>query len=367
MMQTFPLKSISVEKAKKKQFLLVQTICRHFTGSEFLNLGDLGVVADINKPHQTEKVEKVLASYFGAEKAILVTGAGSGAIRWGLQAILPHGGRVLIHKAPIYPTTKISLESFNATLIEADFNQNEELIRILETERPDIALIQHTRQKADDRYELAEVIKIIKSHLDIPILTDENYAVMKTERIGVELGADVSAFSSFKLLGPEGVGIILGHEEIISKIDHFNYSGGGKVQGHQAMEALRGLVYAPVAFAIQAEECEKIVTELQNHPIREIKRAFIANAQSKVVLVEFNEDIAEQVLIEAQKLGAAPNPVGAESKYEIVPLFYRVSQTFLASDPGIKQRMIRINPMRAGSETVLYILNESILRVKTCS
>ena len=65
-------------------------------------------------------------------------------------------------------------------------------------------------------------------------------------------------------------------------------------------------------------------------------------------------------MIHAQRLGAAPHPVGAESKYEIAPMFYRVSGTFLKADKTLKQRMIRINPMRSGTQTVLRILRESL-------
>ena len=72
---------------------------------------------------------------------------------------------------------------------------------------------------------------------------------------------------------------------------------------------------------------------------------------------------AEQVLSEARKLGAAPNPVGAESKYEIVPMFYRVSGTFRKEYPTLEQRMIRINPMRAGADTILNIIQTSVERV----
>ena len=75
--------------------------------------------------------------------------------------------------------------------------------------------------------------------------------------------------------------------------------------------------------------------------------------------MEFNENIAENILNEAVKLGALPNPVGAESKYEISPLFYRVSGTFLKSDPSLLKKMIRINPNRSGLETVIRILKES--------
>jgi hypothetical protein len=35
----------------------------------------------------------------------------------------------------------------------------------------------------------------------IPVITDENYAVMRVAKIGVECGAELSAFSMFKLLG----------------------------------------------------------------------------------------------------------------------------------------------------------------------
>lgn len=366
-MFTFPLQSISIEEAKEKQFKLVDAICHVFQGSEFLNLGDLGVTGLINKPIQTEKVEKVLATYFNVEKALLVAGAGTGAIRWGLQALLKPNSTLLVHKAPIYPTTKVSIESLNIKCIEADFNNSEDLLHVLKHHSFDAALIQYTRQKMDDHYDLKEVIDLIKSNQNIPIITDDNYAVMKVSKIGVELGADISAFSSFKLLGPEGVGILVGKKEIIDYVDKMNYSGGGKIQGFQAMEVLRGMVYAPVSFAVQAEENEKLVQRIEAMNIAGVKSVFLANAQSKVLLVEFHEDIAQKVLIEAEKLGAAPNPVGAESKYEIVPLFYRVSQTFISSDSSLRHRMIRINPMRSGSETVIRILVESIKKVRECS
>ena len=78
------------------------------------------------------------------------------------------------------------------------------------------------------------------------------------------------------------------------------------------------------------------------------------------------EEIAEKVLRESEKLGAAPYPIGCESKYEMVPLFYRISGTFRKVDPFLEHRMIRINPLRAGSDTVIRILKESIERVKVC-
>ena len=143
-----------------------------------------------------------------------------------------------------------------------------------------------------------------------------------------------------------------------------NYSGGGQVQGYEAMEVLRGLVYAPVSLAIQAQENEKLVEKLSNkekYPY--IKDVFLANAQSKVLLVEFKENIAERLIEISETLGTLPNPVGAESKYEIPPLFYKVSGTFLKSDPTLKDRMIRINPNRSGSETIIRIFEEAYRKI----
>lgn len=362
-MDVYPLKQIDVVQAKEKQFVFVDEISKEFTGKEFLSLGDLGVVQPANKPETTAKVERVLAKFFHAEKAILVTGAGTGAIRYALTAMLPAGGNILVHKAPPYPTTLTTLEGLQANLIEADFNDLEELKHIIKTHTLDGALVQITRQKPNDSYQAEEVIQTIKACKDIPILTDDNYTIMRVPAIGVELGADMSAFSAFKVLGPEGVGVIVGKAKWIDRIEKMNYSGGGKVQGWQAMECLRMFTYAPVALAIQAEEVEKAVQMIKEAQLPKIKQVFIASAQSKIIIVEFYEDIASDVLKEAEKLGAAPNPVGAESKYEVLPMFYKVSGTFIKHHPQAKSRMIRINPMRSGASTVVRILTESVKRV----
>lgn len=363
-METYPLKSISIEEAKRRQFKLVDVITRHFRGDEMLSLGDLGVVSGINKPKFTKKVEETLADFFGAEKALLVRGAGTGALRFAFMSFLQPGDQLLVHDAPIYPTSKTTLESMGILPIYADFHNHEEIKNAIR-QNPKLkgALIQHTRQKIDDHYDLAETIKIIRSaDPALIIVTDDNYAAMKVENIGVQVGADLSTFSMFKLLGPEGVGIILGNKDLIKKIEKMNYSGGSQVQGYEALEALRGLVYAPVMLAIQAGVNDQLVHALNNGAVKGVKRAYLANAQSKVLLVEFTEPIAEEVLYHANELGAAPNPVGAESKYEVVPMFYRVSGTFLSSDPTLAKKMIRINPLRSGVETILRILEESIHR-----
>lgn len=365
-MRTYPLNSITIDQAKKLQFRIIDTITNHFDGREVLSLGDLGVVKGLNKPTYTKKVEMVFAEVFDAEAAILVRGAGTGAIRWGLISFMKSGDTILVHDAPIYPTSKVTIETMGFKVIRANFNDLDDIKRIVK-ENPQIkgALVQNTRQKIDDSYDLEEVITTIKEGNSlINIVTDDNYAALKVKKIGNQCGAELGSFSCFKTLGPEGVGVLIGKKELVDKVYSLNYSGGSQVQGHEAMEALRGLVYAPVALSIQSEVNEELVVRLKGGEIPEIKNAFLANAQSKVLLVELNENIAEEVLELTPKYGAASHPVGSESKYEFVPMMYRVSGTFRESDPSLEKRMIRINPMRSGPDTIIRILKSAIDEVK---
>lgn len=359
-MKTYPLQSISIDEAIQKQFRLVDCISKNFTGTELLSRGDLGVHQPENEPLTTAKAEKTVADFFNAEAAIMVRGSGTGAIRYALSSVIKANEKILIHKSPIYSTTKTSFEMLGLETVIADFNNSDDVRKVMKENDINAALIQYTRQAVEDSYDIGELIKLIKSIKDIPIVTDDNYAVMKVDKIGCELGADLSCFSTFKLQGPEGIGLVVGKKEYIDTIRKMHYSGGCQTQGHEALDVLRGLTYAPVMLAIQAQSNEEILSRLNSGEIKGIKDAFIANAQSKVLIVEFEDKIAQKVLKHAERLGALPNPVGAESKYEITPLFYKVSGTFLKEDPERIDTMIRINPNRAGADTVLRILKESI-------
>lgn len=360
---------MSLEDAKRLQFHIVDCACRHFSGKELLSAGDFGIDPSSHGPRQTRRVEKAIAAIFGAEDAVLVRGAGTGAIRYALGSMLPDTGVLLLHDAPVYPTTQDTLATMKAETVTVDFNDKDALMSVLRA-RTNIttALVQVTRQKPDDSYDAHDVISCIKAaDKRIAILTDDNYAVFKIPLIGCQgscqEGADVSCFSSFKLLGPEGVGIVVGRQEYVRLIRSRCYSGGSQVQGPEAMEVLRGFVYAPVSFAIQAEVTDEILRRLNAGEVHGVRKAFIANAQSRVILVEFEENIADKLLETAEKYGVAPYPVGSESKYEFAPMFYRVSGTFREACVGMEKNTIRINPMRSGADTVLRILTESLSTV----
>lgn len=344
------------------QWRLVDLIHTHFDGHSILEAGDRGVVPGLGRPRATARVERVLADLFEAEAAALVRGAGTGAIRASLQAARPAGNRILVHRAPIYPTTRVTLEAMQFTPVEADFHDPEELDRA--ARQVDIALVQYARQRMADRYDMGDVIAALRSAApDMPIITDDNYVVLKVPKIGVQLGATASTFSLFKLLGPEGIGCVAGRGALIERIRKEAYSGGLQVQGPEAMEALRGLVYAPVALAIQAQVVQEVVGRLNAGEVAGVADAVVANAQSRVALVRLQEPVADRVLSAAPRFGAAPYPVGAESRYEVAAMFYRASGTFLADRPELAPYLLRINPMRAGADTVLRVLRLALAEI----
>jgi selenocysteine lyase/cysteine desulfurase len=361
-MKTYPLESITLKEAKQLQFKIIDCIMNEFRGYDILTRGDLGVRQPENIPLTTSKVETVISELFNAESAMLLRGSGTNAIRQALAHLCVNDKTVLVHDAPIYPTTEHTLKLIGANLVYVDFN---DLTLVEETVKnnPNIktAVVQITRQKLFDRYDTKEVIDVIKkANSDIAIVTDDNYAVFKTKEIGCEMGSDISAFSTFKLLGPEGIGCIVGNKEIIGEIKKMNYSGGSQVQGHEALDVLRGFVYAPVSLAIQAEVIEEVNLYIETQGIKGVQSSYIANAQSKVLIIKLEGSNAIDVLKEAEKLGALPHPVGAESKYEYSPLFYRVSGTFRKIDSNAINNTIRINPNRAGAQTIIRILKEAI-------
>ena len=359
-MRTYPLEQLSLDAAIQVQFRLVEAIARHFDGQAILQAGDYGLWQAAGRPQATQRVEAALADFFEVEAACLTRGAGTGALRLVLMALLKPGGRLLVHQAPVYPTSTVTVEAMGLQLLQVDFNDLG-AIQQIDPAGIECALIQHTRQRLDDRYHLGQVIQALQAVLPgVPLVVDDNYAALRVPKIGIQLGAQVSSFSLFKLLGPPGLGLVLGDRGPIDRIHAMNYSGGTQVQGSEAMEGLRALVYAPVALAIQAQVVAEVARRLNAGAVAGVRGAHIANAQSRVVLVELEQPLAQQVLERSAAYGAAIHPVGAESRYEVTPLFYRVSGTFLADAPGLANHVIRINPMRAGADLILTILRSSL-------
>ncbi|MED1466875.1 aminotransferase class V-fold PLP-dependent enzyme [Bacillus salipaludis] len=360
------LKNMTLEQAKKLQFRLLDEVTKEFSNNEFFQIGDVGLHPDHHRPKTTARVEKVIAKTFGAEACALVRGSGTGAIRVILSILLEAGDPCIVHSAPMYTTTKETFRLMGLKQNRVNFNNKSELIQVLEQDKASkVFYVQHSRQQPTDEYDLQEIISFVKElRPDLAIVVDDNYCAMKTELIGTQLGADVSAFSGFKLLGPEGIGVILGKKDAIQRLHQRNYSGGGQVQGFEAHELLRSLAFAPVMIAIQNEQVEELCYRLNNGELEGIKEAYITNSQSKNVIIEFEQPIAVKVIEFASKYGAATYPVGAESRYELIPMIYRVSGSFLESCPELAQHGVRVNPMKSSATTVIRILQNAIEEIK---
>jgi Cys/Met metabolism PLP-dependent enzyme len=355
---TFPLRTVPLADAVTRQFRLLECIARHFEGEQ-LFAADVGVVPGLGRPRTTARVEKVLADYLDAEAAALVQGAGTGAIRAALGAALDADAALLIHRAPPYRTTETTMRALGVRTVQADFNDHRALDRALASERFRWAYVQASRQRLADSYDLGEVIGACRAH-GVRTIVDDNYAVMRVPECGVELGADASCFSLFKLHGPEGVGVVAGAGDLVERVHADNYSGGGQVQGNQALEALRALTHVPVMWAIQSQVVSDVAERLAAGEVAGVAEVRVTNAQDRCVLVRLERPVARLLPAAAARHGAAPYPVGANSRYELAPLFYRVPASILDDSPELADWVIRINPMRGGADLVLDILRRSL-------
>lgn len=359
--QTHPLPALSLDEARQAQFRLMECIAQFFDGRALLN-ADVGVTPEWGRPETTRKVEQTLAAFFGVEACALTQGAGTGSIRAMLAAAVSPGGNLVIHAAPPYRTSAHTFEMLSLHLLPIDYNRLHEAMDVLEDAAQSGAAgyVQHARHDPEDAYSLGETIRVMRACGIGQVLTDENYTALRVPKIGAQLGAEASAFSLFKLLGPEGVGCVVGVGEVIDRIHTMNYSGGGQVQGHQAMEALRSLVLVPVAWAIQSEVVYALASRLSSGEVPGVKSVRVCNAQDLMLLVSFEEPIAQRVVAASSSFGAQTYPVGSNSRYDIAPFLYRLSDSFLTSRPELRDYAIRLNPTRAGTDLAVSILERSI-------
>jgi hypothetical protein len=357
---THPLPQLTLDEAKAFQFRLVDLMHRHFGGEAALEAGDYGAPPDLGRPRATARVESVLAEFFAAEDAALVVGAGTGAIRAALMASLSPGAPVLLHDVPIYATTGVTFRAMGLERVAVDLN-DAEARRAALRQAPAMVYLQHARQMLEDHFDTAEVIdearELSPSSL---VVVDDNYTALQVPRIGVELGADLSAFSLFKLFGEAGVGCVVGRGDLIRRIRDDAYSGGSKVQGPLAVSSLRSLVFAPVALAVQSEVVAAVLERLNAGEVAGVRRALPGNHQERSILVELGQPIARRVIEIAAAFGATTYPVGSQSRHETNMLVYRLSRAMCEARPDLAERMVRISPFRAGPDTVVRVLRSAI-------
>jgi hypothetical protein len=351
---------MTVPEAMDLQFRLVDLIHQNFDGRQALEAGDYGAPPDLGRPRATAQVERVITALFGAEDAALVAGAGTGAIRAGLMACLTPGSPVVVHDVPMYATTAVTFRAMGLERRGVDLNDpgaRQEVLR----GGASMVYLQHARQMLDDHFSTEEVIADARALSPASIvMVDDNYTIMQVPRSGLELGADLSAFSLFKLLGEPGVGCVMGRADLVARVRDDAYSGGSKIQGPAAVASLRQMVYAPVALAIQSQVVQEVVGRLADGEIPGIRRAMIGSHQECSILIETEEPLTARVLEVAWRHGATTYPVGSQSRFETGVMIYRLSRAIREADPARAARMMRVSPFRAGPDTVVRILSAAL-------
>lgn len=358
--ETTPLPIATADDALAAQQRLVAAIATHFTDGALFR-ADVGVVAGLGRPDTTARAEAALAQAFGAEDACLVQGAGTGAIRAALSAGPWSEGqrRIIAHDAPDYSTTATTFRDGLADVARVDFDDDAALGAVLAEDPARWVYVQHSRQRLADRHQPADVIARAVA-AGRKVVVDDNYAVYRTPRTGVEHGATVSAFSLFKLHGPEGVGVVVGDGELVGRARAANYSGGGQVQGGQALAALQALVMVPLNWAAQAGAVTELASRLAGGEVPGVVDVRLANAQDLCVVALLDRPVAAQLPAWAARHGAAPFPVGSNSRHEITPLVYRLSSSTLTAQPELADWAVRVNPMRAGAELTARMLRSAL-------
>jgi hypothetical protein len=363
---------MTLERAIECQFELVDAV-QAVMGSDVALVEDYGQERSLatvefgggGRPTATAHVEQVLTRFFGVEDAVLVHGAGTGAIRAMLNAALRPGARLALHSAPPYKTALPAMKHMGLELQRVDFNVEEDL-HALGDIRPHGLYVQHVPQQLGDRYDPAGVIRVAREVCgdELLVLMDENYAVMRSPRIGAQLGADAGAFSLFKLMARSAIGCVAGRADITSAIRRDLSSAGCQVQGPDAMEALRSLMYAPVALAVQnrvvVEVADRINELVAAGELPFVRSAMPAQPAIRCVVLVFDLPLAEEFLRAAWRHGSPSRSVGEEARVEIVPLFTYLTRTFLKGTPGLERYAIRINPMRGGPDAVLRVLRAAL-------
>lgn len=364
---------MGIDEARQEQFALVDALQQEM-GSDVALEEDSGQARDLatvgfgggGRPHATDRVERALTRYFDVDQAVLVHGAGTGAIRAMLNAALAPGSDVVVHSAHPYKTTTPSMEHMGLRIRQVDFNDLAELEADLAAAIPSGLYLQHVPQQIGDDHQIDHVIEIGRrvGGEAVRILVDDNYAMFRSRRTGTHMGADASAFSLFKLQAPSPVGCVIGSAEIVDRIRIANSSAGIQVQGRDAMEAIRSLVHVPVALAIQNEVVEETAQRIDEaitagrHPY--LRAAIAAQPGIRCVVLVFDRPVAEEFVRSAWRNGSPSRSVGEEARHEFLPLFTYITSTFLKGTPGLERYAIRINPMRSGPDTILRIFERSL-------
>ncbi len=206
-----------------------------------------------------EMTRRHTASYINArsEKEVIFTRGATESINLvasSFGSLLPDEGEIILtvmeHHANIVPWQLLQTRKPGLKIKVVDINDRGELdleqYRSLFNEKTVMAAFTHVSNVLGTINPVKEMTAFAHER-GVPVLIDGAQAAPHLHIDVQEIGCDFYVFSSHKMYGPTGIGVLYGREELLEKMPP--YQGGGEMIGHVSFS---GTTYADLPFKFEA-------------------------------------------------------------------------------------------------------------------
>ena len=206
-----------------------------------------------------EQTRRHVARYINAhsEREIIFTRGATESINLvasSFGSMLPDEGEIILtvmeHHADIVPWQLLQSRRPGFKIRVVDINDRGELdldqYRSLFNEKTVMAAFTHVSNVLGTINPVKEMTAFAHEH-GVPVLIDGAQASPHLHLDMQDLGCDFYVFSSHKMYGPAGIGVLYGREELLEKMPP--YQGGGEMIGHVSFS---GTTFAELPFKFEA-------------------------------------------------------------------------------------------------------------------
>lgn len=206
-----------------------------------------------------EQTRRHVARYINAhsEREVIFTRGATESINLvasSFGSMLPDEGEIILtvmeHHADIVPWQLLQSRRPGLKIRVVDINDRGELdldqYRSLFNEKTVMAAFTHVSNVLGTINPVKEMTTFAHEH-GVPVLIDGAQASPHLHLDMQDLGCDFYVFSSHKMYGPAGIGVLYGREELLEKMPP--YQGGGEMIGHVSFS---GTTFAELPFKFEA-------------------------------------------------------------------------------------------------------------------
>lgn len=206
-----------------------------------------------------EQTRRHVARYINArsEREVIFTRGATESINLvasSFGSMLPDEGEIILtvmeHHADIVPWQLLQSRRPGLKIRVVDINDRGELdldqYRSLFNEKTVMAAFTHVSNVLGTINPVKEMTAFAHEH-GVPVLIDGAQASPHLHLDMQDLGCDFYVFSSHKMYGPAGIGVLYGREELLEKMPP--YQGGGEMIGHVSFS---GTTFAELPFKFEA-------------------------------------------------------------------------------------------------------------------